>query len=243
MVAIAFLVAGFLLTREMGRKGLPEEVASSIVFWAVIGGLVGARLWVVVEDFPGFLTRPVETLFSGAGFAFYGGFVGGVAAVYGVIRHHGLPFWKVADCIAPVLAIGHAIGRVGCELAGDGDWGTVSDLPWAMAYPNAIVGWDYPPGVRVHPTPVYEMLAYGLIFAVLWTLRTRERPDGALFALYLVLAPLARFAIEFVRHNPRHAMGLSVAQIFSLILVATGVWLYSRLRAVPGPSAARSNRT
>lgn len=244
MVALAFLASGYLLSREMDRKGLPGEIGSSIVFWAIIGGLVGARLWVIVEDFPGFLARPVETLFSGAGFAFYGGFVGGVAAVYGVIRHHRLPFWRVADCTAPVLALGHAIGRIGCQLAGDGDWGTVSDVPWAMAYPNAIVGWDYPPGVRVHPTPIYETLAYGLIFSVLWNLRKRERPDGALFALYLVLAPMARFVIEFVRHNPRHAMGLSIAQIFSLLLVATGVWLFRRecLVAAPGPSADRSDR-
>jgi len=114
--------------------------------------------------------------------------------------------------------------RLGCQLAGDGDWGRETTLPWGMAYPNAIVGWDYPPGVRVHPTPLYEFAAYTAVFLFLWSIRTRPLRDGTLFWLYLVLACGARFAIEFIRINPPFALGLTQAQVTSLALVAIGAW-------------------
>jgi phosphatidylglycerol:prolipoprotein diacylglycerol transferase len=132
-----------------------------------------------------------------------------------------------------------ALGRIGCQLAGDGDWGAVSDVPWAMAYPHAIVGWPHPPGVRVHPTPIYEMLAYFAVFALLWSLRKRPHPDGTIFWWYLVLAPAARFVIEFYRINPPLALGLSAAQWFSLLLVGIGAW---RLLASRGVASAPVER-
>jgi len=105
-----------------------------------------------------------------------------------------------------------------------------------MAYPNAIVGWDHPPGVRVHPTPVYEMLAYSAVFAFLWWRRKRPAPDGSLFWWYLALAGAARFGIELVRINPAFVLGLSQAQLVSLALVAIGAW---RLAAPGAPAAAK----
>lgn len=248
MMAIALLFGGYLTGKEMDRKGLPGQLASNIVFWTAIGAVAGGRLWVIAEDWRGFLHDPVGMVFSGSGFAFYGGFLGALALVSALLRYHDLPWLRVADCIAPAAAIGHAIGRVGCQLAGDGDWGVPSRLPWAMAYPNAIVGWEQwlrqnhlPADTVVHPTPVYESIAYTLVFAVLWSMRTRSRPDGRLFWWYLLLAPGARFLIEFARHNPRHVIGLSIAQFFSLLLIAVAVWhlAIGHARTVTAPSSAK----
>src|SRR5262249_27626115 len=122
------------------------------------------------------------------------------------------------------LVLAQGIGRIGCELAGDGDWGRETTLPWGRAYPNAIVGWPYAPDVRVHPAPLYEMLAYTTIFALLWSIRRRSHADGTIFWWYLVLAPAARFVIEFVRINPRIFLDLTQAQWISLALMAIGSW-------------------
>ena len=223
MMAIAFLVSGWLTGLELDRKGMRSELASTMVLWAAVGGIIGSRVWIWIED-PSLLLDPVKAVFSGAGFVWYGGLVGGTIAVSIVIRRNGLSWLRVVDCIAPAMALGHAIGRIGCQLAGDGDWGSESTVPWAMAYPNAIIGWDYPEGVRVHPTPIYEMVAYTLVFAVLWSMRKRPQPDGTVFWWYLILAPAARFAIEFVRINSPFVLGLTQAQVFSLVLMAIGAW-------------------
>ena len=233
MMAIAFLTAGYLTGKELSRKGFDGDVASTLVFWAAVGGLIGARIFALLTDWQGFLADPIHAVFSGAGFVWYGGLLGGFLAVTWSIRRHKLPWLLTVDCVAPGLALAHGIGRVGCQLAGDGDWGRETTLPWGMAYPNAIVGWHYPAGVRVHPAPVYEMLLYVLIFVFLWSIRTRRRADGTLFWWYLVLAPAARFLIEFIRINPRVTLGLTEAQFISLVLVAIGAW---RLLAVRGPT-------
>jgi len=237
MMAIAFLVAGWLTGRELERRGMPAEASSSMVFWAAVGGIGGSKLWAILQDLPALLHDPLGMIFSGSGFVWYGGLVGGTAAVSWTIHRQRLPWLPVVDCIAPGLALAHGIGRIGCQLSGDGDWGSVTDVPWAMAYPNAIVGWPYPPGVRVHPTPVYETLAYAAVFAVLWSMRKRPHPDGTIFWWYLVLAPAARFAIEFYRINPSVALGLSTAQWFSLLLIGIGVWrLWASRRAEVAPA-------
>ena len=127
-----------------------------MVLWAAVGGLVGARILAIVDDWSGFVSDPLHSIFSGSGFVFYGGLIGGFIAVSWTIRRHGLPWLQTVDCIAPGLVLAQGIGRIGCQLAGDGDWGSETTLPWGMAYPNAIVGWPYPPGVRVHPAPLYE---------------------------------------------------------------------------------------
>jgi len=231
MMAVAFLTAGYLTGKELTRKGFNGELASTLVFWAALGGLVGARVFAIWDDWPGFVADPIHSLLSGAGFVWYGGLFGGLVAVTWSMRRHHLPWLITVDCIAPGLALAHGIGRVGCQLAGDGDWGHATTLPWGMAYPNAIVGWHYPPGVRVHPAPLYEMLLYVAVFIFLWTMRTRSHANGTLFWWYLVLAPAARFMVEFVRINPRVAFGLTEAQVISLILVSVGIW---RLLAARG---------
>src|SRR5258705_5512317 len=129
------------------------------------------------------------------------------------------------DAAALAIALGHGIGRLGCHFAGDGDWGPPTTLPWGVAYPNAIVGWDYPPGVRVHPTPIYETTAYVLVFVFLWLRRSKPTQPGTQFGWYLILASTARFFLEFVRLNPPELFGLSQAQVISIFLVAAGVFL------------------
>jgi len=238
MMAVAFLTATYLTGRELERRGFSAELASRLVLWAAAGGLMGARAWSVANDLQAFWERPFHTLFSGAGFVWYGGLAGGFVAVSGAIYRYGLPWRQTVDCIAPALSLAHGIGRIGCELAGDGDWGKPSTLPWAHSYPRAIIGWEnwtaaagYPPDVRVHPTPLYEALAYTVVFAILWGLRKRALSPGSLFWLYLVLAPAARFAIEYLRLNPAVLWGLTQAQLFSALLIAVGIGQLAATRA------------
>jgi phosphatidylglycerol:prolipoprotein diacylglycerol transferase len=221
-LALGFLAASHVFGRELERKRFDAAHASSAILWAAVGGLVGARLWLVLEGWSEFVRAPADFLLTGGGFVWYGGLVGGALAVTVYFRRHGIPWLVGADAAAPALALGQAIGRIGCQLAGDGDWGAETTLPWGMAYPHAVVGWDKPPGVVVHPTPVYELVLYLAIFGILWSRRTRPAADGAIFAWYLVLHGVARFLVEFVRINPEVALGLTAAQLMSLALVATG---------------------
>src|SRR5262245_58100286 len=170
MMAVAFLVAGYFTAKELARKDLDSDVASTLVIWAAVGGLAFSKFWSLAEDWSALLRDPIHAIFSGSGFVWYGGLIGGTLGVTLAVRRAGLPWLQVVDCAAPGLAIGHAIGRIGCQLAGDGDWGAISTVPWAMAYPNAIIGWPHPPGVRVHPTPIYETLAYTAVFGILWAI-------------------------------------------------------------------------
>jgi len=245
MMALGFLTAGYLTGRELDRNGLNGELASTMVFGAAVGGLVGARLLAVVDEWPSFVADPIGFMFSGSGFVFYGGLIGGFLAVSLIIFRHHLPWLVTVDCIAPGLVLAQGIGRIGCLLAGDGDWGHETTLPWGMAYPNAIAGWNYAEGVRVHPAPIYETLAYSAVFLILWRMRTRPHVPGSIFWWYLVLASSARFVIEFVRINPRVMFGLSEAQLISIALVAIGAWrlLASRSAAVAAGGSVPSARS
>lgn len=237
MMALAFIVGGWLASRELERKGYDPQLGSSLTLWCAVGGLLGARLFLILEDPQEFWRHALPMLLSGSGFVWYGGLFGGMVAAYLLVRRVGVPWPTVCDAAAPSLAIGHAIGRVGCQLAGDGDWGKVTTVPWGMAYPRAIVGWPHPPGVVVHPTPIYEALAYFAIFAFLWGTRTRPRPSGSLLWLYFVLAGGARFLVEFVRINPPWWLGLTQAQWISALLVLAGALCLGIPRRHPVPTA------
>jgi phosphatidylglycerol:prolipoprotein diacylglycerol transferase len=232
MMALAFVVSGLIVTKELDRRGLDASLGSSLVFWAAVGGLAGARLWIIVDDFGAFVRQPLNFLLTGAGFVWYGGLVGGLLAVSLFIRRHRLPWLVTTDCLALAAPLGHAIGRIGCHLAGDGDWGMETTLPWGMAYSNAIIGWDYAPGVRVHPAPLYEAALYTMIFAILWRLRLRVQGAGVILGAYFALAGVARFGVEFVRIEPRVLFGLTEAQLFSAGLVVVGSVLVGRARDV-----------
>jgi phosphatidylglycerol:prolipoprotein diacylglycerol transferase len=229
MMALAALTAAWVVYAELKRRGYNPELASTMVFAAAVGGLLGARILFIVEDWSNFVRSPWDFIFTGAGFTWYGGFLGGVLGVSWVVRKNNIPWLVAADITAPALAIAYGIGRLGCHIAGDGDWGTVTDLPSGVAYTNAIIGWldpstgiPYPPGVRVHPTPVYEFLESLAIFGALWTIRKKDLPAGTLFWLYLVLAGLARLVVEFWRLNPTIALGLTEAQWFSVAMIVLG---------------------
>ncbi len=238
MMALGFIAADIVVMLECRRRGIPTDYASSLVLWAAIAGLAGARLLDIANNLGAYLADPKTMLLSGSGFVWYGGLIGGILATAFVSRRYGVRFLTTADIAAPALAIGQALGRVGCQLSGDGDWGLPSKLPWAMAYPRAIVGWNaqtvlkldshgnlvsgFYPGVRVQPAPVYETILYLAVFAVLWSMRRRVQAEGRIFYLYLVLAGASRFLVEFVRVNPRVVLGLTEAQIVAAVMIVLG---------------------
>jgi phosphatidylglycerol:prolipoprotein diacylglycerol transferase len=235
--ALGALAAVWILRLELKRYSHDPEIAASVVFAAAIAGLLGARLLFILEEWKSFTQAPFEFLFSGAGFSWYGGLCGGAMAVAWVFKKHKLPLLQAADMSAPALALGYGIGRIGCFLAGDATWGKVTDVPWAMAFPNAVAGWvdpltgvPYPPGVKVHPTQLYELIESLFVFAILWALRKRNYPPGTIFYLYLVLAGSMRFLVEFWRANPIVGLGMTEYQWISLTLVLLGGYLLYRRR-------------
>ena len=244
-MALAAIAAAWVVQSELKRKGYNPDLASTMVFAAAIGGLVGARILFIVEDWSNFLRSPWDYIFTGAGFTWYGGFLGGVLGVTWVVRKNNIPWLKAADIAAPALAIAYGVGRLGCHVAGDGDWGTVTNVPWGVAYTNAIIGWvdpstgiPYPPGVRVHPTPIYEFLEAAVIFGILWALRKRECAAGTMFWLYLALSGLARLVVEFWRLNPVFAFGLTEAQWFGVLMIFVGLWQLVKSGTVTAKSTA-----
>lgn len=233
--ALAAVCAGYIVRLELKRFRLDPELASSMVFAAAVGGLVGARLLFILEEWNGFLRSPWAFVFSGAGFSWYGGLIGGITAVSWWLRWNRIPWRKGADVSAPALALGYGVGRIGCLLAGDATWGKVTDVPWSMAFPNAVAGWvdpltgvPYPPGARVHPTQIYESIQSFIVFGVLWSLRKRGYPTGTIFWLYLFLAALMRFVVEFWRVNPVVGLGMTEYQWISFLLVLLGGYLLYR---------------
>jgi phosphatidylglycerol:prolipoprotein diacylglycerol transferase len=236
--AFAAVCAGYIIRLELKRFRLDPEFASSMVFAAAAGGLVGARFLFILEEWNNFLRSPWDSIFSGAGFSWYGGLIGGIIAVSWWLRWHRIPWHKGADLSAPALALGYGVGRIGCFLAGDATWGKVTDVPWAMAFPNAVAGWvdpltgvPYPPGVRVHPTQLYELVLSLFVFGVLWILRKRRYPHGTIFWLYLFLAGSMRFFVEFWRANPVAGLGMTEYQWISLAVVALGLLQVLRQRS------------
>ena len=220
MVALGFLAALYVLRRELARKGLDPELGSSIITAGMLGGIAGAKLYFVLFEMGPSATwgEALRGLFSGSGLTWYGGFAVAAAAIVWLVRRHGAPCLPVADAAGLALALGYGIGRIGCQLAGDGDYGAPTDLPWGMAYPDGVV----PTFEKVHPTPVYETLMSLAIFGALWSTRKRLDLPGLSFCVYLVLSGLARFLVEFLRINPRVLWGLSEAQLISLAVVLVG---------------------
>lgn len=265
MMGIAFIVANLLMVKEFQRKGMPQEKAGTITLLALVAGVVGSKLFSVFENWDQFMKDPTGELFSAAGLTFYGGLILATLAIFLYVRRQKLGFLRVADAAAPSLILAYGIGRIGCQLAGDGDYGIPSDVPWAMTYPQGTVPTNgyteggtlthlgelyhhifpdrpIPEQIPVHPTPVYETLAAFAIFAFLWMIRKRPMATGLLFAIYLVLAGLERLLVEFLRLNPEYG-SFSQAQWISLGMIALGGWMFFKLKNrapeefVPVPSA------
>jgi len=229
MVALAFLVGYGVAEREFRRLGLPMRLLEYLGVAVPVAAIVGAKLLYVLENVPvsELLQNPVPHLFSRAGLTFYGGFFAGFLTAFLVARRFDVSWKRLLGALAPSLALGYAIGRVGCFLVGD-DYGKPSELPWAMAFPRGT-----PPTIdpvtgevfRVHPTQLYEIVLSLGIFALLWRIRERWTPER-LSGLYLVLAGTERFLVEFLRvTTPSFIPGLTVAQLMALGLVGAGVWI------------------
>jgi phosphatidylglycerol:prolipoprotein diacylglycerol transferase len=223
LVALGALIGLWIFRRELRRSKLPESAADVAVV-GVFGGMLGAKLLWVSEhlDEGPFL----DLLLSRGGMSWFGGFAGGVLAGILVIRARRLPLVPVLAAATPALAIGHAIGRVGCLLVGD-DYGYPTDLPWGIPFPEGLP----PTSVPVHPTMMYEAAALVPVAWVLTRMRRRHTSDAAVLGAYLVMTGSIRFAIEFLRINVRIFGPLTVAHFGALVAISAGlVLIFGRAR-------------
>jgi phosphatidylglycerol---prolipoprotein diacylglyceryl transferase len=219
--ALAFLAAGALVAKRLKEIGKPVDWAYEIGFAALLGGVVGSRVYFVVQNYDSVKGDLLGNLFGGSGLVWYGGVIGGALGVLLWAWYRDFLRLALLDLAAPALALGYALGRIGCQLSGDGDYGKPWNGPWAMSYPHGTVPTDR----TVHPTPIYETLAMGLGAWILWQLRERFRA-GVLFALYLLYAGAERFAVEFIRRNHHVVAGLTAAQLESLGMILVGAaWM------------------
>ncbi len=237
LVALAFVVGGFLLRAELERRGHGSDHAWSMITAAIVGGVIGGRLYYLLLYWPTTAADPWLALTARGGLVWYGGFVGGVIAVRWYVW---LPALVVADAAAPAVTLGYAIGRLGCFLVGD-DYGRPTEGPWGVAFPEGLppstagmlrtrFGVEIPADVSdttlmaVHPTQLYEALLMTAAFGLLWRLRRRGWPDGVLFSVYLTLAGAERLVVELFRAKDDRFFGvLTLAQLISLTAVTVGV--------------------
>lgn len=261
MVAIAMLISFYVLRADLARRGIAKKdagLAEAFVAIPCLAGIIGAKLYHVLETPRDLISDPVGQIFSQFGFAWLGGLIAGVAAFVWLARRYKIPLLTMLDAGSPAAALGYGIGRIGCFLSGDGDYGVPTSLPWGVSFPNGTV----PTTARVHPTPIYELLVACAIAAFLWKLGNRQlirdttdsrnrprsqqlktvapsRSSGLIFAWYLILTGLARFLVEFIRINPRSFLGMTNAQIGSLISVVAGAIIYWRILRVRTVGANR----
>ena len=216
-VGVAALVGIWVFGRELRRHGLPADAVNAAI-GGVIGGLVGAKLLWTIE-FSG--QHPIgELLFSRGGLSWFGGLIGGVGTGLWLLHRHKVRLVRGLAAATPALAIGHAIGRVGCFLVGD-DYGRPTDLPWGIAFPNGLPPTDVP----VHPTQLYETIALTIAAWLLLRWRRRRVPDAVVLGRYLVIAGAVRFGIEFIRVNQPVAGPFTLAQLISAGVTVAGVAL------------------
>jgi phosphatidylglycerol---prolipoprotein diacylglyceryl transferase len=220
MFALGFILSGLVLARRLRELELPIDWSYEMIFVALIGGLLGARVYFLIENYGWLGHHLLSNLLSASDLVWYGGAIGGALAVAAWMRRREALELQMLDVCATVLALGYAIGRIGCQLSGDGDYGIRSSLPWAMGYPHGTL--PTPPGVRVQPTPIYETVVMALLAYVLWRMRDRVRP-GVILACYLLGAGLERFLVEFVRRNQEILAGLTGPQLESIVLMAAGL--------------------
>lgn len=243
MVVVAIGAATMLVRREVERHemsgSLPRStspIVADLSVVSVIAGFVGARVFHILDHWSQFVADPASMIFARAGFSIFGGLCFGVIAGLIFLRRRAIPIRPMLDAAAPAMMLGYAIGRLGCQLAGDGDWGIVANMAlkpawlpdwlWAQTYEGNIVGVVIrAPGV--YPTPIYESIAALALFAVLWMLRGHSHRPGFLFSLYLLLAGFERLLIEKIRINVEHVLfggvNLTQAEAISVLLIVAGL--------------------
>ena len=241
MMFLAFVIGGWVLARQFRRFGLDEELASTLVVAAALGGIVGAKVYYAI------LFRDWRLLFDRAGLVWYGGLIGGFLACVWVVRRHRVPFLTVTDSAAPALSIGYALGRIGCFLVGD-DYGRPTDAWFGVAFPKGAppttadalrqfgvaIDPSIPPDqvLRVHPTQLYETFAALLMFAILMRINRGARQPGLAWGVFLILLGIERFLVEIVRAKDDRFFGpFTVAQLISVILVVAGIVWAARSKA------------
>ena len=227
MIALAIFAGIACLTRSFVRQGLPADLAERYVLVAGVGGLIGARIWYVVTHLDSLEGSVVDALLSTAGFTFYGGFIFSSMLLAIMAIRDRLPFRQFMDTLGPALCIGYAIGRLGCQLSGDGDYGKVTSSVFGMSYQSGVV--PTPPGVLVYPTPLFESVISFVAFFILLQGEKAKKPlaPGRLFAVYLILLALERFFIEFLRIEPRVLAGFTEAQVIAVVLLVAGLLLFA----------------
>jgi phosphatidylglycerol:prolipoprotein diacylglycerol transferase len=253
MVAIGLICAFFILRADFARRGVSAD-AEAIIGITGLAGLAGSRLYHLLESPAEFFADPWPQLFSTMGFAFVGAIIGGFIALVLLAKRFRMSMLLMLDAASPAAAMGYGIGRIGCLISGDGDYGIATNLPCGMAfnplqpgsrilrfiqidhgalvpsYGRDVRGLPLDAIVRVHPTPIYEFLVAILIFWILWRLGARglktHAPNGIIFAAYLVLTGIARFLVEIIRINPRSFYGLTNAQAASVVSVLAGAALF-----------------
>ena len=240
MLAIGLFLSAYVLQADLNRRRSRLQSISARVErdegYLIIGiagpaGIIGARLYHVLESPREFFANPWPQLFSRYGFAWFGGFLGGFIALILLARWVRIPVLEFLDICSPAACVGYAFGRIGCLLSGDGDYGVPTTLPWGMSFPNGLVPTSQP----VHPTPIYEFLMWLAVAAFLWHMGTKSllgpKSKGEIFCNYLILTGIARFLIEFIRINPRSFFGLTNAQTASVGSILFGAVLLWRLKS------------
>ena len=240
---LTFMVGGMVLRPEVERVGLESEKAWDVIVMGVLGGILGAKAYYVLLNYDSLITDPIGSIFSRGGMVWYGGFLGGLIAVSWEVKRSGLRWAQMADLIAPVLAIGYAVGRMGCFFVGD-DYGRPTDAWFGVKFPQGApptrvsvmenhFGIEIDPYfverfgevIPVHPTQLYEVAMSLMIFGFLWRIRKHNYAEGWIWWIWFVLAGAERFLVEFVRLKDDRFLGIfTVAQLISLLLIVIGIW-------------------
>ena len=235
---------GMARRKQVGKDGnvtwiasAPQDIVSNLTLVVIVAGIVGARLFHILEHLDAFAAAPWGMLLSRSGLSVFGGLIFGTIAGLIFIRRWHMPALPMLDAVAPAMMLGYAIGRIGCQISGDGDWGTAANMAlkpdwlptwfWAQTYTNNIFG-EVIAAPGVYPTSVYESVMAFACFGLLWALRKHAFKTGWLFSVYLLMAGLERFAIEQLRVNPKFNVGmfqLTQAEMIAIVLVALGLVL------------------
>lgn len=225
MLGLGFYLSFLLLEREFKQRSIDPELAYKILLLAIPCGIVGSKLFHILEHLDQFVAEPVNMIFSGSGLSAFGGYILAFVLAIILIKKNNQNVLDIFDAASPSLALGYCFGRFGCHVAGDGCFGFKTLSFWGTPYPNGIV----PTSVPVYPTPLFEVFVSLAAVGVLLNMRKKDLPQGKLFFTFLILSGLPRFLVEFIRRNPEMIFGLTQAQVIGILFVLTGVigWIYT----------------